>query len=1031
MVVQVPGKEPRYCHDARAASEGVSLNSLLRTGPDLNNPLLKCICCVRRLPVVFFADVKGFYHQVRLKKEDRDAFRFYRWKPGTTDELQALCSTCTVFGAAPSASSATFAFRQNAEDHRDAYPPEVIESVNEAFYVDDCSDCAEDATAGIKLATGLISLCQEGGFELVKFVSNSRELLASIPEERRGPSVKSLKDALPTGKVLGVVYDAESDLFKVKVNFPTAGTRLITRREVLSAVMAIFDPLGMVGPFILTGKKFVQRLCSKKIGWDDPIATNIADEIDVWFQQIPLLDNISIPRWIGLTSKDQSVTLHTFSDASDTGYGAVTYAVVDDTLQVSWIHAKSRVSPIQETCVNVGGSTPRLELQAAVVGIDLVTFIRENMKLNISRSIYHTDSTCVYWQVQSDDKKFKVFVANRLNKIRLVCPKKNIRHVPSDLNPADVLSRGARPDEYEKWNLFHNGPEFLRQSEEFWPPLPQQCPEVIIGVLEVEQVVTPPGTEISTLLNNKSNFASAQRILCYVKRFITNCKNKVRSQGLTGQDISPPSALEFSDVNFAMVRDVQRRHFSKEIEFIRGWDRQPHRLKGVLCKASSSLRQLEPFIDVEGVLRVGGRLERSDEEWSVKHPIILPKFDSFTNHVICETHRQNAHAGVEFILSDLRRKYWILRGRETVKKVLWRCFECRRRWARPEQQRMSNLPAFRLQPAHPFCDTGVDLAGPFQVKSGRKGLKVWIVMMTCLRVRCLFGDIVEKIDVESFLGVLQRFHALYPGVHRFVSDNGTNLRGTAKLLTTMMRELQPETEEWMSSHHLKWDFIPAHAPHQGGIWERPIQTLKKTLNVLATQDLQKEQFRTILCVAVGIINRRPLTRVSSDPRDPRPLTPMDFLTPGVITSSTSVLPLTPLSGSSLRRSQDSLRPLVESLWKRWRKEYVASLQSRSKWLSRSRNLQNGDLVLLVDELAPREFWPLGVIVNVYPDDRGDVRRVIVRTAAGKELDRDVRKIVLLEREGEGEKAVETVEECQRTAGEETGHYRLRPRSKRT
>ena len=313
------------------------------------------------------------------------------------------------------------------------------------------------------MALGLIDLCKEGDFVLAKFMSNSKAVLAAIPEHLRGPKVKSLDDDLPVDKALGVVYDAEVDEFRVRTQ--KMGGILSNRKEALAAVMAIFDPIGIVGPFVLTGKKLNQRLCTLKIGWNDSLPPDVALEFQKWYDDIPLLGNIAISRWIGLASENDSVTLHTFCDASFIGYGAVSYVIVDRTSQVFWLHAKNRVSPMKEMEVDVGENIPRLELQGAVIAIQLVTQILEEMGLKVSRTVYYTDSTTVYWQIQSEDRKFKIFVANRLNKILLVSRKEQWRTVPSDLNPADVLSRGAKANDAKAWKLFHEGPPFLHLPE--------------------------------------------------------------------------------------------------------------------------------------------------------------------------------------------------------------------------------------------------------------------------------------------------------------------------------------------------------------------------------------------------------------------------------------------------------------------------------------------------------------------------------------------------------------------------------------
>ena len=217
-------------------------------------------------------------------------------------------------------------------------------------------------------------------------------------------------------------------------------------------------------------------------------------------------------------------------------------------------------------------------------------------------------------------------------------------------------------------------------------------------------------------------------------------------------------------------------------------------------------------------------------------------------------------------------------------------------------------------------------------------------------------------------------------------------------------------EEWKNNvntalipNALEWHFNPPHAAWYGGGWERMVAVVKRTLMGLKLQDSNVERFRTLLSVAAGIINRRPITRVSVDPEDMEPLTPGHFLFPAGIAAprlSGDALPTTPIDGSSMRRGVDSLRPLVDGLWKRWLQEYIPSLQQRTKWLVEQKPLEIGSLVLVVDDIQPRERWPLAVVTAAPLSEDGLQRRVFLRLANGQRLERDIRKVVLLERDGE-------------------------------
>ena len=168
------------------------------------------------------------------------------------------------------------------------------------------------------------------------------------------------------------------------------------RKQVLSAVMGLFDPIGVISPFILLGKKFNQRLCTMKLDWSEPLPADIALEIAHWIEQVPSIEKLSIPRSFSLSGPADACTLHTFVDATPlVGFACVSYFIIDGTFNVKFVASRARVSPTKDSGVDVNGSTPRIELQAAVLGIELATQISEEIRVQISRKVFHTDSTCL------------------------------------------------------------------------------------------------------------------------------------------------------------------------------------------------------------------------------------------------------------------------------------------------------------------------------------------------------------------------------------------------------------------------------------------------------------------------------------------------------------------------------------------------------------------------------------------------------------------------------------------------------------
>lgn len=179
---------------------------------------------------------------------------------------------------------------------------------------------------------------------------------------------------------------------------------------------------------------------------------------------------------------------------------------------------------------------------------------------------------------------------------------------------------------------------------------------------------------------------------------------------------------------------------------------------------------------------------------------------------------------------------------------------------------------------------------------------------------------------------------------------------------------------------VKWEFILPSPPHYGGVWERLIKSLKKILQLLFhEQTLDDEGLSTVFCEVEAIMNDRPLITVSNVSNDLEPLTPNHLLhmkhnlviRPGIFEKSDTYL----------RRRWKQVQHISNLLWKWWIREYPPSIQEqmRTKWTSTKRNFQPNDLVIIVDEKAPRNSWLLGRIVKTFPDSQGIVRNALIKT----------------------------------------------------
>ena len=283
--------------------------------------------------------------------------------------------------------------------------------------MDDCLRSVSTEGKAKDQIDGLRQACGNGGFRLTKFICNRRSALESIPEEERSKDVKTLDlnyDDLPIERALGVQWCVEFDTFKFRI---TVKDKPVTRRGILSVVSSIYDPLGFAAPFTLNAKKLLQDLCKEeKLGWDElPDAYRMRWE--KWRNELPLLKRLTVPRCVKPTDfgEVESRQIHIFSDASTVGYGSVAYQRLCDNegrIHCSFLMGKARLTPIKAVTI------PRLELTAATVSVRLGEIIKKELDDKPETVQYHTDSVTVLRYIANDQKRFQVYVANRVQLIR-------------------------------------------------------------------------------------------------------------------------------------------------------------------------------------------------------------------------------------------------------------------------------------------------------------------------------------------------------------------------------------------------------------------------------------------------------------------------------------------------------------------------------------------------------------------------------------------------------------------------------------
>ncbi|KAL0188999.1 hypothetical protein M9458_016098, partial [Cirrhinus mrigala] len=374
---------------------------------------------------------------------------------------------------------------------------------------------------------------------------------------------------------------------------------------------------------------------------------------------------------------------------------------------------------------------------------------------------------------------------------------------PAD-NPADDLTKGKSLSYLASPNRWSRGAPFLLLDPQDWPVLP--TPEPSDDPTELRKS-TFCGVVASPTTSSHPDRWSHSTWLDLLDATSRNLRGDPNSD--TG-----PEPADYRQAEVHVLKHVQQESFPEDYHLLES---------GKTVKPSSRLVALAPEMDPShGLIRVGGRLRRmADLADSVLHLIVLDSRHPVTHLLICHYDNQLHHPGSERLFAEIRRHYWILRGREAVRRFQHTCPECRRWRGKPSVPLMSDLPCARLQLYKPaFHSGGMDCFGPFLIKIGRRTEKRWGVLFKCLTTRAVHLDLLPSLSTDSFLMALRRFIARRGTPAQLWSDQGTNFRGGERELREAYAALAPDLQRHLVRQKIQFCFNPPAAPHFGGIWER-------------------------------------------------------------------------------------------------------------------------------------------------------------------------------------------------------------------
>lgn len=403
----------RILFDASAkTSNGRSLNDILCIGAPLQNELPAVILNWRVHKYVFTSDIQKMYRCIDMHPDDAKYQRIL-WK-NDHGELGEFCLTTVTFGTASAPYTAIRIMHQLADDEKHRYPLAEKVLKNE-MYVDDILSGSHSIESAIEKLNQVRAALASGGFELRKWSGNYPELLQNIPLDHHANQASRTLDGHATIKTLGIHWSPTEDQFSYKLNFDIDDTA--TKRKLLSTTARLYDPLGYIAPVVVRAKIMMKEVWVIKIqrsdkslsalNWDELLPPPLRLKWQQFLKDLPAIDQIKIPRWIDYTPHTvKSIQFHTFCDGSTNAYAANVY-------------------------------------------------------------IRHIQFVVLYW-IYGETNRWKIYVANRVNKILEIASPDQWNYGCTEENPADCATRGLNPTQLSNFGLWWEGPLWLKDPPSSW-----------------------------------------------------------------------------------------------------------------------------------------------------------------------------------------------------------------------------------------------------------------------------------------------------------------------------------------------------------------------------------------------------------------------------------------------------------------------------------------------------------------------------------------------------------------------------------
>ena len=995
----------RIVFDASAKTkDNISLNDCLYSGPCLLPLIFDILLRFRTGEVVLVADIKKAFLNIEIDERDRDYLRFLWFDDifKTDPKIVVYRILRVIFGLTCS----PFLLGGTIKCHLWKYvlaniDVDIILNFLKNLYVDDVNSTFDSCESGFNFYLKMKRYMMEAGFELRKWESNDKFLREKIRNSEGVETICSsgdLADCIGSSKklgrvevgngvfrkVLGVSWDPEGDdfVFNFDSVIKLANTLPYTKRNILKIQASFYDPLGQLSPITLQSKLLFKLICIDKSDWDTLINSDFSKKFKNFIDSLIKMKAIRIPRYICVFPKNEilSIELHGFADSSLNAFAAVIYlrVITRSETSVKLICSKSKVSPMKKLTI------PRLELLSCVLLSKLVNSTTNALKDEfVIDCIYcWSDSQIALHWIKNIKKEWKLWVNNRVMKIRSLTKPDYWKYVSSKDNPADLATREILPSVIVNNNLWWSGPQFLNSLSEDWPE------DIFLENVNEEEKIS--SNKVHNLLNTSESFinfssivdiekfSSLKKLLMvtkYVLLFIDKLKKSISKPSLFNCD-------SLSDVENLLLKDVQRDIISHKN--YNQW------------KISLNL-----FTDSDGVIRSKSRLSNGKLiDDNVMKPILLLPTSYFTKLVVWRAHEEVLHAGTDITLNRIRNKYWILSGRQTVRKLIKPCVICKRFQGKPPLPPPSPaLPDYRVCSEYPFQSTGFDFAGPLLVRDiysrDNDMFKCYILVLTCATTRGVHLELCSDMSASTFINGFKRFIHRKGIPSRVVSDNFQTFKSTE--ITTFFKHFE-----------ITWEPILELSPWWGGFYERLNRIIKSSLRkVIGNAKLKFDELNTLLIEVESMLNSRPLTYLSEENYDVA-ITPYHMMFGRNILNNCYVNKdlNVDITKKDVNNRVKYMEVVLQHFWNRFYVEYTTALRERTLYNKTKTSdqclLSENDVVLIKeDKMVPRTQWKKGKIEKLLYGKDGHVRGARLKLYNSKRnnftfVNRPIQKVIPLE-----------------------------------